>query len=350
MRRIKSAYAIVRLARAAGLVALSSAVLLATAGSASAADKVRFILNWKPEGPNAPFYLAQQRGYFAKEGLDVTLDSGDGSGVVATRIGSGAYDAGFGDVNTMIQFDANFPDRRQMVVLMLYSKAPLAVITLAKSGITKPQDLVGRTVGAPQSDAGFQLFPTFAAATGLDASKVKFQNVAPNLRDALLAKGEVDAVTGYDSTSWFALKSYGVKQSDVRFLYYADYGVDVYSNSILVSAAFAEKSPRATAGLVRAIAHGWIDALRKPEAAIDSLVKHEPLVNREIELEKLKWVIERQIVTAATRAGGLGAVDTKRLDHAIDIVQTAFALKRRPTVEEVSTDRFLPPAAERAIP
>jgi NitT/TauT family transport system substrate-binding protein len=278
------------------------------------------------------------------------LDVGEGSAAVITRIGSGAYDAGFGDINMMTQFDAKYPDRRQIAVLVLYSKAPLVVVALKKSGIAKPQDLVGRRLGAPQNDAAYQMFPAFAKAAGFDLGTVRFDIIAPNLRDAMLMKGQVDAATGYDSTAWFGLKGMGVKLSDLNFIYYADYGVDVYSNSIIVSAAFAERSPKAVQGLVHAVTKAWIDAIREPRIAIDSLVRHEPLVDRQLELEKLEWVIERQIVTPETKADGLGAVDLARLERAIGIVQASFGLDRRPTVAEIYTDRFLPPPAERVLP
>ncbi|HUC61276.1 MAG TPA: ABC transporter substrate-binding protein [Alphaproteobacteria bacterium] len=336
------------MAALAGCAAL--ALVAGIAPSAHAATAIRFSLNWKADGSNAAFYLMEDRGYFKQEGLDVTLDAGIGSSAVITRIASGAYDAGFGDINTMVQFDAEHPDKEQEAVLVFYDRSPMAVITLKKYGIEKPLDLIGKTIGAPQQDTGYQMFPTFAKKTGIDMSKIKFENVAPNLREPLLVKGDVQAVTGFDSTSWFALKGLGVPRDQVKIFYYADYGLNLYSNSILVSKAFAEKHPAAIKGLVRAVVRGYMAAYKDPKAAIAALVKHEPLTKPDIELEKLHWLFDNQIATAHAKAKGFGTVDPKRLEEGIDVVVSTFHLKRKPTVAEIYTGKFLPPLADRKFP
>jgi len=320
------------------------------ATQAFAQEKVRFMLNWKRDGSNAEFFLAQERGYFKAEGLDVTLDAGEGSSAPIVRIASGAYEAGFGDINSMVQYNSLHPEKPELVVLCFYDKAPMAIITLKKSGITKPQDLVGKKVGAPQNDTAYQLFPAFAQKTGIDMTKVTFENVVPPVREPLLAKGQLDAITGFDSTSFFALKALNVPASDVTILYYADYGLQLYSNSIIVSKAFADRAPKAVAGLVRAVTRGYLDSLKDPQAAIDALVKVEPLTDKALELDKMRWLLERNIATPHSREAGFGTVDPKRIEESIDVVTTAFKLARRPTAAEVYTDQFLPPLAERKLP
>ena len=95
------------------LALIGAAALILGAGvpSSEAADPVpvRLILNWKFEGPNAPFFLAQDRGYFAAHGVKIQLDAGEGSSAPPSRIASGAYDAGFGDITSMIEFGAKNP-------------------------------------------------------------------------------------------------------------------------------------------------------------------------------------------------------------------------------------------------
>lgn len=326
------------------------AAYLATCASAHAEETVRFTLNWRYEGPNAPFFLAEDKGYFAAEGLKVVLDQGEGSSAVVSRIASGTYDAGFGDINTMIEFNARFPDRGEKAVYVLYNRPPMAIISLAKSGIAKPSDLEGRKVGAPTNDTGYRMFPALAKAAGINAAKIQFQSVDPTLREPMLIKGDVDAVTGFDSTSWFALKGLGVKREDVRLLYYADFGIDVYSNSIIVSRDMVEKRPNVVEGLIRAINRGWVDTIKDPKAAIAALVKRDSLVKPDLELERLQWVIDNQIVTAESRANGIGAADPARLERAIDLIAGSFGLPRKPSVQEVYTDRFLPPRSARSLP
>jgi NitT/TauT family transport system substrate-binding protein len=331
------------------LAACLLALLLAQPAAAQT-EQVRMILNWKLEGPNAPFFLAEDRGYFREAGVAVRLDPGEGSSAPIARIAAGTYDAGFGDINTLIEFAARQPERKLVAGMVLYTRAPMAVVSLARANINAPADLAGRRVGAPQNDTGFRLFPAFARLANIDPARIQFQSVAPTLRETLLVRGDVEAVTGFDSTVWFALKGLGVKREDVRFMYYADHGVEVLSNSILLSTELVEKRPEVARGLLRAIARGWVEAIRDPAAAVRSIARREPLVDAALEQERLQWVIDNQIRTPEVLANGLGHVDPARLERAIGILADGFALSRRPAAGEVLTDQYLPPAAERRLP
>jgi NitT/TauT family transport system substrate-binding protein len=327
---------------------LLAAALLALSVSAHANETIRFMLNWKPEGTNAPFFYAVDHGFFARRGLDVVLDPGSGSSAPITRIASGAYQAGFGDINTMIRFDADKSHPQETAVLMIYNRSPLVIISLAGSGIQKPKDLEGHRLGAPIDDAAWQMFPAFAALTGIDIDRVQIKNVAPNLRDALLARHEIDAGTGYDATSLFALKGIGMSERNVHFMYYADYGIDLYSNGIVVSNSFLQNT-KALQALADGCLEGWMTALHDPAEVVESLAKEDPLIDRRLELEKLKWVIAREIVTPESRRLGFGALDPQRLTHTIGLLQGVYKLPSTPTESEVWTDRFLPPISQREV-
>lgn len=331
------------------LARLALAAILLAPAAAVAQEPVRMILNWRLEGPNAPFFLAEDRGFFRAEGLAVRLDPGEGSSAPIGRIAAGTYDAGFGDINTLIEFTARQPERRVVTAMVLYTRPPMAVVSLARANITRPQDLVGRRVGAPQNDTGFRLFPAFATLAGIDAGRVNFQSVAPTLRETLLVRGDVEAVTGFDSTVWFALKGLGVRREDVRFMYYGDHGVDVLSNSILISTEMAERRPAVAQALLRAITRGWVEAIRDPRAAVAHIARREPLLNADLEVERLQWVVDNQIRTPEAIANGIGHVEPARLERAIDIVAQGFQLPRRPAATEVLDTRFLPAADLRRI-
>ncbi len=81
---------------------------------------------------------------------------------------------------------------------MLYFKSPLSVVTLNKSGIAKPSDLEGRTIGAAAADGAYRLFSTYAKTTGIDGGKIKWNMVGLQLREAVLANGSADAILGFE--------------------------------------------------------------------------------------------------------------------------------------------------------
>ncbi len=333
------------------LVVWLAAAIAVVSGAARAADPVpvRLILNWKFEGPNAPFFLAEDRGYFAANGIKIQLDAGEGSSAPPGRIASGAYDAGFGDITSAIEFGAKNPQVPIRTVYVLYNRPPLVVVSLKSKNIKKPGDLVGKTLGAPVFDAGYRMWATFAKAAGIDAGAVKWINMQPNLRESLLIKGDVDAVTGYDLTVGFSLKAIGVSMDTVDMMYYADFGIDVYSNAIMVSKALIDQKPEAVKGLIAAINKGWQDSIEDPDVAITSLLKRDGLLKRDVERERLQWAVSRLIQVPETAEIGLGAVKPERLERTIDIVASAFGLPSRPAAADVFDARFLPPASERAV-
>ena len=85
-------------------------------------------LDWKFEGPSAGFLVALDKGYYAAEGLEVTIDSGNGSTEGINRVASGTYDLGFADINTLIRFRDKNPSTLLKAVMMLYDAPPFAVV------------------------------------------------------------------------------------------------------------------------------------------------------------------------------------------------------------------------------
>ncbi len=240
---------------------------------------IKFSLNFKPDGSNAAWFLAQERGYFKEAGLDVTLDTSGGTGDVITRLATNAYGIGFADIGAVIEFAARNPGQAPLATLVLYDRSPLAVVALKKSGISKPSDIAGRVIGAPLSDGACRMFPAFAKATRIDASKVIFKNIDIRVRETLLARGEVDAVMGFDSSVWFNLKALGLKIEDVNFIRYAENGMDLYGNSLLVSRKIMEENPKAVAAFVKITARAWKEAMADPKAAVAAITAAAPLAH-----------------------------------------------------------------------
>ncbi len=332
------------------MVALGAACLVAASASgAGAVDKVKFTLDWKFEGNAAPFLLAQDNGYFAAEGLDVTIDTGNGSAGSVIRVASGTYDIGAADLNSLVEFNAGNPDRALKAYFMIYDEPPSALFAFKKSGIAKPKDLEGKTLGAPVFDAARKLFPAFARATGVAAGAVKWEAMDPPLREPMLVRGQVDAISGFYFTSLLNLKAQGVNPDDLVIFKYSDYGMAFYGNALVASPDMMKNHPDLLKGFARAVAKGWRDAIKNPPAAIEALKKRDPLINPAVELERLNMVVKDNVLTADVKANGMGAIRKERMAKAIEQLTDAFALAKVPAVEDIFTDAYLPAKADRML-
>jgi len=332
----------------ARIIALAAGLGL-TQGALAQTTDLKFTLDWVFQGPTAAFLVAQKKGYYKDEGLNVTIDKGQGSGQAVTRIAGGAYDMGFADINSLIEFNVKNPDKAMKAVLMVYDAPPFGVYTLKKNNINKPADLVGKTLGAPVFDASYRLFPAFAAKTGIDFEKVNKKNMDPPLRETMLVRGEVDFISGHYFSSFLDLKARGVNAADIVAMRYADFGLDFYGNSVIVGPKFAAEKPAAVRGFNKATVRAWKDVIANPAEAVAIAKGIDALIDDKLEMERLALALQTNILTPYVKANGMGDVDKARLGRSIEQVAQAFKLPSTPKVDEIWSDAFLPPKADRMV-
>ena len=333
-----------------GLKALALALAFTTgaAAAAQADTRIRLVLNWKYEGPQGMFFLAQDRGYFKQEGLDVIFDQGNGSGAAVPQVANGAYDMGFGDINALIELAAKKRDEAPVGVFMLYNRPPFTVAVKADSPIRTPADFVGHKLGGAANDGALKLFPALCATAKIECSKIEIVNMQPSLREQMLMQGQVDGVFGYVTTVRFSAKLAGIDpDKQLRFIKFEDYGMDLYSNAIIVSRKFVREHPEAVKGFVKALNHGIKDAIADPQAAIDAVATREPLIKPAIERARLDATMADEMSHPEIAKIGLGDVSDERMTKAIGILVKAQQWPRTPAPSEIFDRSFLPPASER---
>jgi NitT/TauT family transport system substrate-binding protein len=248
----------------------------------------------------------------------------------------------------LIDFAAKRPTEAPVGVYMLYNTPPFTIAVKKDSPIRTPKDLEGKTIGGPANDGALKLFPAFVKAAKLDASKIAINNMAPNLREQMLIRGQVDGVFGYINTIYFSAKLVGLDpEKDLRFINYGDFGLDLYSNTVLFSRNFVRDNPKAVQGFLKALNRAIVDTVANPEMAMDSLMKREPLLKRDVEKERLVATLKEEMSHPEIAKIGLGDVDSVRLKRSIGVVVEANQLTRAPLPEEVFNRSFLPARAER---
>ena len=314
--------------------------------SAQALTPIKFQLDWRFEGPAAFFLLPVAKGYFKDAKLDVTVDSGNGSGGAVTRVASGTYDLGFADLAALMEFHANNPDapNKPVAIMVVYNNTPASVMSIKKTGIKTPADLAGKKLGAPVFDAGRRAFPIFQKANGVGA--VNWISMDPPLRETMLARGDVDAITGFTFTSLLNLEARGVKAEDVAILPYSDFGVKLYGNVIIATPKILKENPAAVKAFLSAFTKGAKDVMANPAAAIEFVKQRDGIINVELETRRLQLAIDTVINSADARAEGFGALNQGRLSLMASQDSDAFATKTRVNADAVWNGGFLPTKAE----
>ena len=325
---------------------VTAALTLATLGQAHAQTPLKFQLDWRFEGPSALFVQPAAKGYFKQAGLDVTIDAGNGSSGTVTRVASGSYDVGLADVAALMEFHANNPDapNKPVAVMMVYNNTPAAVLALRKSGIKSPADLKGKKLGAPVFDAGRKAFPILDKANKIGA--VSWTAMEPSLRETMLVRGDVDAITGFSFTSLLNLEARGVKADDIVLLPYADHGVKLYGNAIIASPKLVKENPAALKAFLGAFAKGAREVIANPSAAIEAVKARDGIINVPMETRRLQLAIDSVVASPDARREGFGRIDPARLSLMASQVSDAYATKTRVDAGAVWNGSFLPPAAE----
>ena len=311
---------------------------------------VRFSQGWLFQATQAQFPLAEVKGYWKAEGLDVSVDRGSGSQTSIQRVVAGTHDIAYADVGTIVKWNAENPGKEMTIVYVAEDGFPLGAYSLRSKGITKPKDLEGKKLGAPPFDGGRQMFPAFAKVNGIDQSKITWLSMDANLREQMLAKGEVDAITGFITSAVPSLNAIGVKTADINVMRYDAFGFDGFGNAVFASHEYVEKNPKTVAAFVRGVNKAMKEMVADPKAAIDALRVRDGLVNVDVETQRLKLYIKELLLTANVKANGFSAVNAKKLETQIAAVLDAFNVKAGVTAASLYTDRFLPPKADRLPP
>ena len=298
---------------------------------AHAADKVTFVTDFGYNGRHAYYFVGLEKGYYAKQNLDVQIVRGQGSADAVKQVAAGTAQIGFADAGAVILGRGNDQIPVKLVAIV-YAKPPHAIYVLKESGITKPKDLEGKKVADTAFSAVPKLFDAYAKAAHIDAGKVTWLVATSDALPGMLTTGRADGIGQFIVGEPLLAKSAAPKQ--VLALSYAGAGLDLYGNGIIASDALIKSNPDLVRRFVAATVQGLKDAIANPQAAGTIMNKH----HREVDAD---------IATAETRIVGtltgqpLGVLNATRVKKTLDIVAGAYTLKYPVTPDDLYAPGFV---------
>lgn len=233
------------------------------------AEKVTLTLNWVPYGEHIPFYYGLQEGFYADEGLDLTVEPGSGSGNTIKAVAQGQTTFGWADTPPLLNaITSGMPVKSVGVFLQ---KGPSSIEFLADANIKSVKDLKGKRVGGTPGDAMYATFPALLAANGMQPSDVTVVNMDAANKIAQLAEGQVDAIMGFFHDQGPTIEARTGKEVD--HLLFADSGLNMLGTGIVVSDETLAAKKDVVAKFVRATQKSWAEAMKNPEAAAKAMVE-----------------------------------------------------------------------------
>ena len=309
--------------------------LLAPCFATEAGESVNLILNWTPTADHSPFYYAKAQGWYEKAGIDLTIETGKGSGVSSLKVGSGGSPFGVADLATMLVARSKGAD---VVALMsIYANTGQTFYWLKSYGVSGPKDFPGHKIGNPPGDASRVMWPAFAKAAGIAPDAVTFVNVGPTAKIAALKSHTVDIISDFYNEHDLKAIEFG---SDLGFVNWKDIGLNPYGNSLIVNGAYLEKNPKLVEDFVRITQKAYAACVADVAPCLKALLDQVSGLDKEIQQhqwERIKFLMTDDFTT--TRA--LGWIDAERMKKDYELVQTYLGMEKPFAVESAFTTRLL---------
>ena len=305
---------------------------------AQAAEPVTLTLNWTPTADHSPFYYAKAQGWYQKAGIDLTIETGKGSGVSSLKVGSGGSPFGIADLATMLVARSKGAD---VVALMsIYANTGQTFYWLKSYGVNGAKDFPGHKIGNPPGDASRVMWPAFAKAAGIAPDSVNFVNVGPTAKIAALKSHTVDIISDFYNEHDLKVIEFG---ADLGYLNWKDIGLNPYGNSLIVNGAYLQKNPKLAEDFVRVSQKAFAACVADVAPCLKALLDQASGLdneNQQRQWERIKFLMTDDFTT--TRA--LGWIDDERMKRDYELVQTYLGMEKPFDVGTAFSTRMLDPS------
>lgn len=317
------------------LARLTGGVLLAAAAvtPVAAAEQLTFLLNWLPHGDHSPYYYAKKMGWYEREGIDLTIEGGRGSGATIQRVGAGQVPLGIADMTNVLQ--ARTKDIDVVGVMAIYANTAFGLYWKKSSGIASPVDISGRKMGSPPADAARPMWPAIAKAIGIAPDSVSWVNIAPEAKVASLQSGVVDVVPHFYNVHDVYERTFG---DDLGYVGLRQLGVNPYGLVVLGNGAFLKSNPETVRRFLRVSQRAFVACFEKPEPCTRTLAEETSQSPADV---LANWRrVETLVKDETSQKVALGAFDTKRVASDAQLIEGIFGVSIG-DVAKVYSNEFL---------
>jgi len=313
-------------------------VAILVAANAVAQEKLNVFMNWTIHGGHGPWFIAQQKGYFTAQGLDVNISRGFGSGDTVKKVASGVADVGFNHPAPLIIANADGGNLRS-VMGYLNQEMCATYSAVEHANVRTPKDIEGKIWGGPPGDVCTIMLTALAEKAGFDLSKVKMQQMDAPQRLPMLATGQI-GVTGsfFDKDILFtkALAQAGKKLATFRYSQY----MSMYSNGVTVTQTTIDKRPEVVSKVVIALLKGFRTTVANPNEAAAIITKLHPELDKEYIRASVDTLLEG-MWDETSKSKGIGVLDARKMQDTRDTVVKYWKLKTEPPLDQIYTNRFI---------
>lgn len=328
------------LKRLAATLALSLLTAIPAGAQTPAAEKeVKFALDFIPLGRHAPWYVALAKGYFKEEKLNVTILPTKGTADAVRYVESGLSEFGFVDVPSLVASGSGGSSVR--IVAGVYQKPPYCVFSLDPgANVTSPKDMAGLEVGSSSASFMPRIFAAFMKMNNVDPSTLKIVNIDGAARVPMLVSRKVQSI------DQFLMGEPSIRRATSgatpKCMLLADYGLDIYANSIGVREDFLKANPEAVRGFIRAALRGWKDALANPEEAARLQTQYLKALDPAIIVEELR-ILNRIAITPEVTQHGFGTMSREKFKRTVDFINQNTDVPGGPVnADRIFVEGFLP--------
>ncbi|NYE23199.1 ABC transporter substrate-binding protein [Pigmentiphaga litoralis] len=322
----------------AAVLTVSSVCTIAAVNGAYAAEPVKVRLDFLPYGLHAPFYLAKERGWFTEQGLDVTIEDGNGTGPALALVAGGNYDIAQISLGALpIARDKGMPVKAIAAVL---GKGDFGAVVAESANIKSPKDLEGKTVYYSAGSVETPFIDTYLQRAGVDKSKVNLVNIDIGAKISGYMSGQGDAM--FAPVSLYTIR--GVTPRASRGMLFTEYGIEVPSFGLVANESTIAKRPKVLGSFVGVFQRAWVAI--KEGGAIDegvaALIKNRP--QAKLDPAVMKAQIEAVypfLKTAATADKPMLWMAPSDWAATVKVMESAKLIKAGTKPEAIYTNQFI---------